>query len=117
MVDRRSSYETHYCQGYLKSCGRELSAVSDRRSAFGSSPVRMRFSSVARCRRYGFRLTEKGKRIAAMFVWFHKRVCGPLANSLFHDRPEAVSQPPAKIEVAYHQADAAIETIIDRLAA
>jgi hypothetical protein len=68
-------------------------------------------------RRYCYRLTAKGKRVAAMFVLFHKRVCGPLANSLFQHRPQAVSKPPAKIELAYHKADAAIQKIIDLLAA
>ncbi|HYN24198.1 MAG TPA: hypothetical protein VES69_04065 [Pyrinomonadaceae bacterium] len=68
-------------------------------------------------RRYCYRLTEKGVRVAAMFVLFHKRVCGPLANTLFHHRPEKTSNPPAKIEAAYHKADAAIEKIIDLLAA
>jgi hypothetical protein len=52
-----------------------------------------------------------------MFVLFHKRVCGPLANSLFHHRPEAVPTPPAKIEVAYHRADRAIQKLTDLLAA
>ena len=28
---------------------------------------------------YAYRLTQKGARVAAMFVLFHKRVCGPLA--------------------------------------
>jgi hypothetical protein len=68
-------------------------------------------------RRYCYRLTDKGKRVAAMFVLFHQRICGPLANSLFHHRPEAVSKPPAKIEVAYHKADAAIQKLVDLLAA
>jgi DNA-binding HxlR family transcriptional regulator len=66
---------------------------------------------------YRYRLTEKGVKVAAMFVLFHKRVCGPLANSLFHHRPEAVPKPPAKIEVAYHQADRAIQKLTDLLAA
>jgi hypothetical protein len=52
-----------------------------------------------------------------MFVLFHQRICGPLANSLFHHRPEAVSKPPAKIEVAYQKADDAIQHLIDLLAA
>lgn len=52
-----------------------------------------------------------------MFVLFHKRVCGPLANSLFHHRPQATSTPPATIEVAYHQADVAIQKLTDLLAA
>jgi hypothetical protein len=35
-------------------------------------------------RRYRYRLKEKGKPVAAMLVLFHERICGPLANSLFH---------------------------------
>jgi hypothetical protein len=68
-------------------------------------------------RRYCYRLTEKGKRVAAMFVLFHQRICGPLANSLFHHRPEVACKPPAKIEVAYHKADAAIQNLVDLIAA
>lgn len=66
---------------------------------------------------YAYRLTEKGARVSAMFVLFHKRICGPLANSLFHHRPRRSPRPPAKIETAYHKADAAIQTLIDQLAA
>jgi hypothetical protein len=68
-------------------------------------------------KQYAYRLTEKGARVAAMFVLFHKRICGPLANSLFHHRPRRSSPPPAKIETAYHKADAAIQNLIDQLAA
>jgi hypothetical protein len=68
-------------------------------------------------RRYCYRLTEKGKRVAAMFVLFHQRICGPLANSLFHHRPEKTAKPPAKIETAYHRADAAIQKLVDLVAA
>jgi len=67
--------------------------------------------------RYCYRLTDKGTKVAALFILFHKRVCGPLANTLFHHRPEKTSNPPAKIEVAYHKADAAIQKLIDLLAA
>jgi len=66
---------------------------------------------------YAYRLTEKGTRVGALFILFHKRICGPLANSLFHHRPTSSSTPPAKIEVAYHKADAAIQDLIDQLAA
>ena len=66
---------------------------------------------------YAYRLTEKGTRVAALFVLFHKRICGPLANSLFHHRPASSSKPPAKIELAYHKADAAIQNLIDQVAA
>jgi hypothetical protein len=68
-------------------------------------------------RAYCYRLTEKGTKVAAMFVLFHQRICGPLANTLFQHRPEQNTQPPAKIEVAYRKADAAIQQLVDLLAA
>jgi hypothetical protein len=55
--------------------------------------------------------------VAAMFVLFQKRVCGPLANTLFHHRPTNTATPPAKIELAYHKADVAIQHLVDLLAA
>jgi hypothetical protein len=66
---------------------------------------------------YSYRPTEKGIRVAAMFILFHKRVCGPLANSLFQHRPRPRSQPPAKIEAAYYKADEAIQNLVDLVAA
>jgi hypothetical protein len=68
-------------------------------------------------RRYCYRLTDKGKRVAAMFVLFHQRICGPLANSLFHHQPAKTAKPSAKIEAAYHKADAAIQKLVDLVAA
>jgi hypothetical protein len=68
-------------------------------------------------RTYAYRLTDKGIKVAAMFVLFHKRVCGPLANTLFHHRPTKAATPPAKIEAAYHNADLAIQHLIDQVAA
>ncbi len=68
-------------------------------------------------RRYAYRLTDKGTRVALLFVLFHKRVCGPLANSLFHRRPTQTATPLSKIEAAYHKADRSIDQIIQRLAA
>jgi hypothetical protein len=65
---------------------------------------------------YSYRLTPKGIRVAALFVLFHKRVCGPLANSLFPHRPQPTPKP-TEIETAYHQADDAIQRLIDLLAA
>ena len=66
---------------------------------------------------YSYRLTTKGVKVAALFVLFHKRVCGPLANTLFHHRPTKTATLPAKIEAAYHKADVAIQNVIDLLAA
>jgi len=68
-------------------------------------------------RRYAYRLTDKGTRAALLFVLFHKRVCGPLANSLFHHRPTQTPTPLSKIEAAYHKADRSIDQIIQLLAA
>ncbi len=52
-----------------------------------------------------------------MFILFHKRVCGPLANSLFHHRPDEANKPASKVETAYHKADRAIPQVLDLLAA
>ena len=68
-------------------------------------------------RSYSYRLTTKGVKVAALFVLFQKRVCGPLANTLFHHRPTNTATLPAKIEAAYHKADVAIQQVIDLLAA
>jgi hypothetical protein len=68
-------------------------------------------------RSYLYRLTDKGTKAALMFVLFHQRVCGPLANSLFHHRPDESLKPGSKIEAAYHKADHAIQHVLDLLAA
>ena len=68
-------------------------------------------------RRYAYRLTAKGIRVAAMFVLFHKRICGPLANTLFQRRPDKSAALGSPIETAYHKADAAIQKLVDLLAA
>jgi len=68
-------------------------------------------------RSYRYRLTDKGTKAALLFVLFHKRVCGPLANSLFHHRPDEDLKPASKIEAAYHKADHAIQHVLDLLAA
>jgi Winged helix DNA-binding domain len=67
-------------------------------------------------RRYAYQLTPKGIRVALLFVLFHKRVCGPLANSLF-ERPPSRTPPAGKIEAAYHKGDQSIQRVIDLLAA
>jgi hypothetical protein len=68
-------------------------------------------------KRYAYRLSEKGTRVALMFVLFHKQLCGPLANSLFHHQPHAASRPKSKLETAFHKADASIQNIIQLLEA
>ena len=65
--------------------------------------------------RYAYRLTDKGVKVAMVFVLFHQRLCGPLANSLFHHRPNANFQPDSKLEAAVHKADDSIQRVIDLL--
>jgi hypothetical protein len=68
-------------------------------------------------RQYSYVLTEKGIKVATMFTLFHKRLFGPLANSLFHHRPSNLIIVNSKLEKAYHQADDYIEKITELLAA
>ena len=67
--------------------------------------------------RYTYRLTEKGIRVAILFTLFHKRVCGPLANTLFHHQPNPDVQVDSPLQRAYIKADASIQKIIDLLEA
>jgi hypothetical protein len=67
--------------------------------------------------RYAYQLTAKGVQVALLFLFFHKRLCGPLANSRFHHKPDPAHRPNSKIEAAYHKADTAIQNIVDLLAA
>src|ERR1700746_3906629 len=66
---------------------------------------------------YAYRLTTKGVEVALLFLFFHKRLCGPLANSRFHHRPDARHRPDSRLEAAYHRADTAIQKVVDLLAA
>jgi len=67
--------------------------------------------------RYAYQLTAKGLQVALLFLFFHKRLCGPLANSRFHYKPDPAHRPNSKLEAAYHKADTAIQEIVDLLAA
>jgi hypothetical protein len=50
-------------------------------------------------KRYAYRLTDKGVKVALLFVIFHKQLCGPLANSLFHHKRHR-SSPNSRLESA-----------------
>ena len=67
--------------------------------------------------RYAYGLPPKGVQVALLFLFFHKRLCGPLANSRFHHRPDPQHRPNSGLEVAYHRADKAIQQVVDLLAA
>ena len=66
---------------------------------------------------YAYRLTTKGVQVALLFLFFHKRLCGPIANSCFHHRPDPHYRPNSQLEAAYHRADKAVQKIVDVLAA
>jgi hypothetical protein len=65
--------------------------------------------------RYAYRLTSKGFQVALLFLFFHKRLCGPLANSRFHHQPDVDHRPKSKLEAAYYKADRAIQDIVNLL--
>jgi hypothetical protein len=67
--------------------------------------------------RYAYRLTAKGVDVALLFLFFHERLCGPLANRRFHHKPNPACRPNSKLETAYHKADKAIENIVNLLKA
>jgi hypothetical protein len=67
-------------------------------------------------KRYAYRLTDKGVKVALLFVLFHKQLCGPLANSLFHHQRHPTS-PNSRIESAIDKADASIRNVIQVLEA
>jgi hypothetical protein len=67
--------------------------------------------------RYAYRLTQKGVQVALLFRFLHKRLCGPLANSCFHHQPDPQQRPNSRLEAAYHRADAAIQRVVDLVAA
>jgi len=66
---------------------------------------------------YAYRLTTKGVDVALLFLFFHQRLCGPLANRRFHHKPDPAERPNSKLEAAYHKADKAIEYIVNLLQA
>lgn len=68
--------------------------------------------------RYAYQLTEqKGVQVALLFLFFHKRLCGPLAHSRFHHQPDSQCIPESKLEIAYQKADKTIGKIVEILAA
>ena len=68
--------------------------------------------------RYTYRLTEKGQRVAILFLLFHQRLCGPVSGSQFQARPDERHCPHySKLERAYYNADRAIDEIVSILRA
>ncbi len=67
--------------------------------------------------RYAYHLAARGIQVALLFLFFHRRLCGPLANGRFHQKPDPNHRPKSKLEVAYHKADKAIQDTVELLAA
>ena len=67
--------------------------------------------------RYAYRLTDKGRKVALLFVPFHQRVYGPLAKSLLNKPPASDSPPATPFETTYRKADQSIQHVLDLLAA
>jgi hypothetical protein len=68
-------------------------------------------------KRYAYGFTEKGIRVALLFLLFHQRLFGPLAHSQFVKRPVTTHCPNSKLERAYRRADDAIDRVVDLLRA
>ncbi|MHA2344633.1 MAG: hypothetical protein ACXADW_22475 [Candidatus Hodarchaeales archaeon] len=68
-------------------------------------------------RSYQYRLTDLGKKASLIFVLFHKKLYGPIANSLFNFRPNDNLKTESKFEKTYRQIDRQIDKLINLMAA
>ena len=59
----------------------------------------------------------KAWRSRCSFLFFHKRLCGPLANSRFHHQPDAQYRPTAASKPPIIAPSKAIQSVVDLLAA
>ena len=66
---------------------------------------------------YRYRLTESGKKVCLSFVLFHKKLHGPIANSMFNFKPNANIIVNSKFERAYRRIDKEIDKLLRLMAA
>jgi hypothetical protein len=66
---------------------------------------------------YRYRLTEFGKKVCLSFVLFHKKLHGPIANSLFNFKPNENIMVNSKFEKAYRRIDKEIDKLLSLMAA
>jgi hypothetical protein len=64
-------------------------------------------------RRYTYALTEKGIRIALLFVLFPQRLFRTLTQSQFIKRPDSELHPGGYLERAYRRADKSIDQVVE----
>ena len=67
--------------------------------------------------RYAYRLSRKGVQVALLFLFFHKRLCGPSPIAASITGQTRSTRPNSQFEAAYQRADAAIQRVVDLLAA
>jgi len=60
--------------------------------------------------RYTYRLSHNGLKVAILFALFHKRICGPLANSLFNQHSQSNSKL-SRLHSAYKKAEISINNL------
>jgi hypothetical protein len=62
-------------------------------------------------------VSRQSVEVALLFLFSNKRLCGPSPNSRFHHQPDPQHRPDSRLKAAYHRADAAIQKVVDLLAA
>jgi len=66
---------------------------------------------------YRYRLTEFGKKVCLSFVLFHKKLHGPISNSMFNFKPNDRLIVNSKFEKAYRRIDKEIDKLLRLMAA
>jgi hypothetical protein len=66
---------------------------------------------------YYYRLTSAGQKEVILLVQFRRRIYGPLAFGLLRHRPNRQHSPDSQFERAYFKVEAAIDELIDLMAA
>jgi hypothetical protein len=66
---------------------------------------------------YCYRLTQFGQKVCLSFVLFHKKLHGPISNSMFNFKPNQNLKVNSKFEKAYHRIDKEIDKLISLMAA
>jgi hypothetical protein len=67
--------------------------------------------------RYGYQFTEKGKKVALMFLLVAKRIYSPISGSLFVFKPLDNQNSSSKFERAFYQVDHSIDRLLELLPA
>ena len=61
--------------------------------------------------RYAYRLTSKGFQVTLLSLFFHERLCGPLANNRFHHQPDTDHRPKANLKLPIIRLTAPFKTL------